>query len=946
MKYIRKGLAVALITIILLLLSFNTAMADSNIIYETSSKETITSGATLEKITRFTENGWLNIDVLRVDLSNEYIKIDTMINSDSVKKLTSAKALAESRGAVAAINGGFFNWMKEAGSGYPDGPVVESGKIISADNEYNRYNDSMGTFAVNNLNQVLFNYWKTDIALVAPNGNTTVAMQYNKVSRSDYTDFTILDRRWGDTSIGADTNRPDIVEMIVDGGKVTEIRQGQPAASIPQNGYVVVTRQAGSQFINDNFKIGDSVSMNITTTPDWNAMKMAVTGAAILVKDGQIPETFSNNIPGRQPRTAVGSSQDGKQLILATVDGRQNSSIGMTQYEMAALMIELGAYNALNLDGGGSTTMVARTPGTNSLDIMNRPSDGSARGVATAVGIFSIAPPSELDGLIVDTEDTNIFVNTSRDFTVRGYDRYFNPIEVNPDSVTWSVSGVQGTFKGNRFYPTSVGDGRIKATSGNITREIEISVLSSPAQLQLSKKLVKLLLNQSETFTVTGKNKNGYSAKINPADVTWSVKGLIGIFDQNIFKATIQGTGYIDASIGSTHAYCAVSVASDTSMVKDGFEADNGGFMAYPADIGGGYQISAEQKHSGKSSGKLTYDFTKTEGTRAAYLAFSNNGLPIDGSAAKLGLWVYSTHSAPNWLRAEVTDSGGKKHVVEFTKNIDWTGWKFVETSLDDIGTPSALNRIYLVQTSPVSDSGSIYIDDLSVTTSSYPAIDMGKIPQDTAPVDEANKSVTYQKSSDSFRFSVFGQGRNPKNPLENLLMLRFTEKINNYLDAAAFVGGNGHDAAKLVNKPLVSTNTGYKSLDIKGSRFIQLDTNNSGLRAANPAQWKWLLQQINSFTGNNLFVFMEGSPKSFGDDLEGSLLQDVLTQFNQKTGKNVWVFYKSDKNTSYMDRGVKYVTTAGYEVDGLTTKNTDPVKYIIVTVKGNTVTYEFKPVI
>ena len=90
------------------------------------------------------------------------------------------------------------------------------------------------------------------------------------------------------------------------------------------------------------------------------------------------------------------------------MDGRQQSSLGMTQTEAANLMIELGAYNALNLDGGGSTTMAVRKPGSENIEIINSPSDGSPRRISNAIGIFSTFPPYPLEGFIIDTVDTNI----------------------------------------------------------------------------------------------------------------------------------------------------------------------------------------------------------------------------------------------------------------------------------------------------------------------------------------------------------------------------------------------------------------------------------------------------------------------------------------------------------------------------------------------------------
>jgi exopolysaccharide biosynthesis protein len=943
----RKITWIVIISLILLLFPFDAVSAAPNIIYESSARQNITAGVTLENITRFTVDGWFNINVLRVDLSNPYVKVDSISDKESIQKLVTTKNLAISRNAVAAINASFFN-PTGGGKGYPDGPIVESGKIISAYSEYNRYGDVMASFSINKLNQVLYDYWKTDITLVTPKGKSIAVTQYNKPSRQEYKDFTIIDSRWNRLSIGKTEAWPDIVEMVVVDGKVAEIRQGQPAVAIPESGYVVVTRQAGGKILMDNFKEEDPVEINITTNPDWNSLKMSVTGASILVKDGKIPEKFSFDLPyisQKNPRTAVGSSKDGKQLILVTVDGRQNSSIGMTQREIALLMQQLGAYNALNLDGGGSTTMVARTPGTNNIEVVNSPSDGGLRGISTALGVFSVAPPAPLAGLIIEADDTNVFVNTSRAFKVAGYDKYYNPVQIKPEEVKWSVSGIQGSFKGNVFYPKSVGEGKIIAQVGDVSGHINISSLSSPVKLELNHKSLKMSVNQSRSFTVTGVNKNGYSAKINPEDINWKVYGNIGRFEKNVFTATAKGTGYIDAYMGDTHAYCGISVATDTSMIKDGFETLNGSFLSYPQGVEGSYEISTEQKHSGNSSGKLCYSFTDTEETQAAYMVFPGKGISIEG-ASKIGVWVYNTHANSNWLRAEVQDSTGNKHLVGLTKSMDWTGWRYVEASPDGIKSPATLTRLYIAKVHPIADSGSIYFDDLTVTYTGLPPAEAGKIPQDTVPVDEANRAVAYQPGANSFRFAVLGQSREYKNPLEKLLLMKFSEKTNKYLDAAALVGSSVEKTAGWIKKPVVATRTGYNSIDIKNSRFIQLDISGQGLRKTNSAQWHWFLQQLDSFKGDNIFISLADSPESFSDPLEADLFQETLTKYRQRTNKNVWVFYKGNKNESYMKRGIKYITSAGIDVGNLMPENADMAKYILVTVQGNSVTFEFKPII
>ena len=959
----RKAITAGFISLVFAVSPFGMpyTAAQSNIINETSTKQTITQGVSLENIVRFTTNGWYNINIMRIDLSNQYIKVDTLTNTDSIGKLTSTRTLASQKGAIAAVNASFFT-PDGSSKGHPLGTILDSGDIYAASSDFNRYGDVMGTFSLTKLNEVIMSYWKTQISLITPNGTIIPAAQYNKPNGSKYTDISIFDRKWGQTAVGASTDMPDIVQMVVEEGKVTQFLIAQPAAQIPQNGYVVVTRDAGGKTLQANYAIGDSVEMSIVTNPDWSNVKMAVTGCSVLLKDGNIPEKFSyvDNSTSNHPRTAVASSKDGKQLILVTVDGRQSSSIGMTQLGLAQFMQEIGAWNALNLDGGGSTTMVARPLGEDSVQVINSPSDGMPRSISTAIGVFSLAPASGLAGMVLDTEDGNVFLNTSRAFTVKGYDKYFNPVSVKPESIKWSVSGVKGTFAGNVFHPTSYGEGRITAKVGNISSSLPISVLSTPARLLLSSKGIKLPVGQSKAFKVTGVNKNGYSAVIDPVDLKWTVKGNVGSFANGSFTAKARGAGHIDATIGGTHAYCTVSVSADSTKILDGFEVPNGSFLSYPSSVVGTYEISGEQAHSGKASGKLTYDFTDIEGTRAAYMVLPNGGVSIDSGSSKLGLWVYNDHDNSCWIRAELTDLKGKKTMPDLVRNLDWTGWKYIEASLDDIELPSKLTRLYIVQVNPVADSGSIYLDDLTVVSSGYPAVDLTRIPKDTVPADDANKAVSFTKAtSTSFRFGIFGQSSAPGNALEKLLMTKYAKKVDTYLDASVIVGSGSHESlSKLIKKKKVlATNTvdlsstknidyRYSYTDIKNSRFFSLDMRSNSLRLSDSDQWQKFLADLASFKGSNVFLMMENTPDKFSDKLELDFFKDTLTKYKQKSGKNVWVFFRGDKNESYMERGIRYISTAGYDVEGLTPEKTDPAAYILVTVKGNIVTYVFKPVI
>jgi hypothetical protein len=114
-------------------------------------------------------------------------------------------------------------------------------------------------------------------------------------------------------------------------------------------------------------------------------MRDVVSGKRPLVEDGVVyPQNQGDLCTTRHPRTAAGLSKDGRTLILAVVDGRTTASVGMTCTELGALMKELGAHDASNLDGGGSSTMWIRGDG-----VVNAPSDGAQRVVGNHLGLFA-----------------------------------------------------------------------------------------------------------------------------------------------------------------------------------------------------------------------------------------------------------------------------------------------------------------------------------------------------------------------------------------------------------------------------------------------------------------------------------------------------------------------------------------------------------------------------
>ncbi len=133
-------------------------------------------------------------------------------------------------------------------------------------------------------------------------------------------------------------------------------------------------------------RVGISDPVESWSSPaDW--MDEVVGGYPQLVEGGVALSSYSSapsHCDDRHPRSAVGFSEDRRTLTMVVVDGRSSSSSGMTCGELGSLMVDLGAYTALNLDGGGSSAIW-----TDAYGVLNDPSDGSERTVANHIAVWA-----------------------------------------------------------------------------------------------------------------------------------------------------------------------------------------------------------------------------------------------------------------------------------------------------------------------------------------------------------------------------------------------------------------------------------------------------------------------------------------------------------------------------------------------------------------------------
>lgn len=187
--------------------------------------------------------------------------------------------------------------------------------------------------------------------------------------------------RWG-TSSGykiTDGQAKRVRRVVVRNGRVVLNSTKLQKRNTPLLGQMLVGRDAGARAL-ATLKVGTKVTLHSHLQ---GSPRMAITGSKFLVHEGVIGVVDDTEL---HPRTAIGIDHDTHEILLLVVDGRQRFSRGSTMVELAQTMIDLGADEAINLDGGGSSTMVAKRP-DGSTGVINSPSDGYERAVANAVEV-------------------------------------------------------------------------------------------------------------------------------------------------------------------------------------------------------------------------------------------------------------------------------------------------------------------------------------------------------------------------------------------------------------------------------------------------------------------------------------------------------------------------------------------------------------------------------
>lgn len=336
-------------------------------------------------------------DVLAIDLTTAGVSLD-LINSGAVASAASVSSMADDADAIAGVNGDFFNIGQ---TNAPVGPAIQDDvDLKAAVPDRQRHGPSLpagtsnrdifgvradGTARVGHL----------QVAGTARSADTTIPIKgLNQYALFEGT-VGVFDSNWGTVSraravCGTDDDRngpcsENVREVTITDGVVASVSTQPGDGAMAPDSVVLLGRDEGADALG-SLEQGETVDVDYRLKAAGKRNYVFAVGGLPLMDNGTAYPDLDDT--ASEPRTAAGASADGRTVWLLTVDGRSDVSNGLTLKEMAQLLQHFGAADAVNLDGGGSSTLVAQQPGDSEVTVENAPSEGTERSVPNGVGVF------------------------------------------------------------------------------------------------------------------------------------------------------------------------------------------------------------------------------------------------------------------------------------------------------------------------------------------------------------------------------------------------------------------------------------------------------------------------------------------------------------------------------------------------------------------------------
>ncbi len=276
---------------------------------------------------------------------NPYLKIKPQTASDKLNSKRTVRKIAQNNQALIAINGGFF----KPATGVPLGALMIDGEVLTGP-IYNR----VGIAIYEDDNNISFKMDNINFDITAYSINNTLKIDNINQPRMLSTYTLMYTSAWGEYSPPPPKNG---YNMQIRDGSVIKISANP--IKIEENDIVIQSSKEKISKIGKDKKI----KVDIKLQEDLQGATHIIGAGPYLVKDSEIFVDYKEQklqaISGKNPRSAIGYNNKGS-FFIVTIDGREKASVGMTLYELAKLMKNIGCDYAMNFDGGSSSAMYVK----------------------------------------------------------------------------------------------------------------------------------------------------------------------------------------------------------------------------------------------------------------------------------------------------------------------------------------------------------------------------------------------------------------------------------------------------------------------------------------------------------------------------------------------------------------------------------------------------------
>lgn len=549
--------------------------ADAEGIYSYATETKMPGGAKLRNIRRFYGDYALNINCVEADLKNESLSLSLLKNPSGCDKVDLMDNLAKTvPGVVAATNADFFSYYSGS-QNFSLGIEVKDGKLLQS-----HIDTSTMAAGILSGNSLSLSYISFSAYLSAANGAVMAVTHINKPTKY----YGALLMYTADYNGGTSPYLPQgiTVVTVADGTVSAKGTSMGGTVPIPENGYILAIDDSMTPFLNENMNVGDKVKLDVSAAPSIENAKTAFGGGTMLLSGGKKTK-ITHSVNGINPRTAVGTNDDGTVVYLITVDGRQRVSRGVTLDALADICLELGCVNAMNLDGGGSTRMVGKTIDNSELHTVNYPSEN--RKVINAVAVTSSAEPGKAAGFEVKPEANNVLAGDSVKINVIPYDANYNTPSDNSYELKWVISKGSGRIENNVFYAGSGGETVADLYCNDVWQTSCVFNVINDVYGILTNKSITLKKGEGISQSIASVyDKDGNTAQVRDISLLKPSCDLTLLsFDNGKITALREGFGELALSYGDVRRSISVSCGSAGSaavteaVTRDELKSSDGG---------------------------------------------------------------------------------------------------------------------------------------------------------------------------------------------------------------------------------------------------------------------------------------------------------------------------------------------------------------------------------